>query len=148
MTNAKISKFNEHFNETLQYYNPRDRHLYPRLKDRSDNKMVIYLHFDNEKDNIGHYCLINKEEKQLGIREIKENFKKDWKRIDNNVSKTATHFTSTKDFSEDSNTYIWDLETYPYMNSKNEKVNRPYACACINLRKFENIIKDNINNER
>ena len=33
------------------------------------------------------------------------------------------------------------------MNSKNEKINRPYACACINLRKFKNIIKDDINNE-
>ena len=49
--------------------------------------------------------------------------------------------------SDDSNTYIWDLETYKYMNSKNEKNNRPYACACINLRKFNNMIKDDINNE-
>ena len=76
MTNAKISKFNNCFNESLQYYNPKDRHLYPKLKEKSDNKMVLYLHFDNEKTTIGHYCLINKEEKQLGIQEIKNNFKK------------------------------------------------------------------------
>ena len=49
MTNAKISKFNYCFNESLQYYNPNDRHLYPKLEEKSNNKMVLYLHFDNEK---------------------------------------------------------------------------------------------------
>ena len=61
------------------------------------------------------------------------------------MSKTTVHFTSIKDNSKDSDTYIWDLETHPYMNSKNERINRPYACACINLKKFVNIIKGDRN---
>ena len=133
MKNSKISKFNKYFNESHQCYNPNDRHIYPKLKEKSENEMIIYLHFNSENDPIGHYCLVNKENIQLEISEIKDNFKKNWKRINDNVSKTGVHFTSLKDNSEESNTYIWDLETHPYMNSKNERINRPYACACINL---------------
>ena len=50
----KISKFNKHFNDSLQYYNPKGRHLYPKLKEKSENKVIIYFHFDSENDSIGH----------------------------------------------------------------------------------------------
>ena len=53
--------------------------------------MCVYLYYENEKDTSGHYCLINKDEKIKGIKEIKENFKKKWKSLNDNVSNIAFH---------------------------------------------------------
>jgi hypothetical protein len=157
MTNAKISKFNTKFNETVQYFTDgKDNHLNPRNLN-SNHEWCIFLYFqdknktDREDEDCfktGHYCLIRKSNKRDGIQEIKNNFKTEWKSINQKVNETAPHYTSFNDNSKDEDTYIWDLETYPCFDSNDERINSPYACACINLKKFNHIIDEKIDSEK
>ena len=153
MCNAKISKFNEHFKTNVQYYNEKDRHRYPRNinypNKEGQKEMSFYLHFNStylsdtteeEKTSSGHYCLIDKKNQTKGITEIEDNYIMNWKNINDNVCKVALHHTNTST-NKNYQTYIWDLETHPHINSNGEKINRPYVCACMNLNKFKSIIK-------
>ena len=69
MTRAKIGAFNEAFKSSMVYYNPQKRQLLPKeyAKIHTDS-MVLYLHNN-------HYCLLDKDNKAAGIREVEANFK-------------------------------------------------------------------------
>ena len=77
--------------------------------------------------------------KSTAINEIKQNFSPKWKQISSSCSKTLHLFSKTNNIIDDKNTYIWDIET------TSDSI--PYACACINLNKFNSIIKKEINQD-
>ena len=78
MTLAKISTFNKYMKTNIQYYNCKDRHIYPR-NSTNDDDMILYLYKE-------HFCLINKNNKAAGIKEIEENYNKyvEYTRCDSN----------------------------------------------------------------
>ena len=143
MSNARITKFNNEFNESLTAYELSQRKYKSLNKSQTPYNDVLYLYFHDEYSSIGHYCLIDKNNVLSGIQEIKQNFVKRWKQCNENVSLTLPHFTNTVDKSDDKNTYIWDLEIY-----KEEYISYPYSLQMINLNKFNSIIGEDINSEK
>ncbi|ESO87325.1 hypothetical protein LOTGIDRAFT_154822 [Lottia gigantea] len=66
MTTARISQFNKEFNTNFRIYNPNDRHFQPK-KVSEELDWVFYLHKE-------HFCLIRRNNKALGIKEIEDNY--------------------------------------------------------------------------
>ncbi|ESO85054.1 hypothetical protein LOTGIDRAFT_168073 [Lottia gigantea] len=66
MTTARIFKFNKKFNTNFQIYNPEDSHFQPK-KVLEEFDWVFYLHKE-------HFCLIRRNNKALGIKEIEDNY--------------------------------------------------------------------------
>lgn len=69
MSNAKFTRFNNFMNDKVQYYNPTDRHTYPKIQQEVYN-LIYYLH-NPHNHHIGHYCLIDKNNKAKAIQEGK-----------------------------------------------------------------------------
>src|SRR5438093_2556797 len=132
MTLGKIGAFNEAFKTSMVYYNPKDNHLYPKVyaKTHTDG-MVLYLHNN-------HYCLIDKDNKAAGIREVEANFKKGYATCNNtNVAQVKEYAMHTKVVSED-DTFAWDLEASP--DPTNHNYFRPWASGVIRVRELESIL--------
>ena len=132
MTQARIGEFNKK-NETLfQIYNPKDRSLYPRKID-SQLEWVLYLHNN-------HFCLIKRDNKSLGIKEIKENYEQVWKSCVNENIKLVSEFNpaSMSQNTQPETLYAWDSETY---TEKETGKTKPYACSLVNLEKLRKILE-------
>ncbi|ESO93412.1 hypothetical protein LOTGIDRAFT_161983 [Lottia gigantea] len=107
MTTARISKFNKKFNTNFQIYNPKDSHFQPK-KVLEEFDWVFYLHKE-------HFCLIRRNNKALGIKEIEDNY-------DENVWRTCKDDDAVMCFAQlklnvfstisDNSLYAWDCETY------------------------------------
>lgn len=146
MSNTKFSRFNTFMEDKVQYYDPKDRHLYPKIEEEKYN-YVYYLH-NPYNHHIGHYCLIYKNNKREAIKEIEDNYEQKWKEIDEEDVKNVhlIDMNPTKDDNIHKNTYVYDIETYQDENGKHI----PYAIASINLNIFRgcvcNYIRDEDNN--
>lgn len=133
MSNCKFRQYNEYFNLQVQYYNPKDRHLYPKGY-RTPYNAVFYLHYP-EGSKIGHYCLIHKDYKNESIQEINDNFTKIYKTVEEQNLKTLPFKeVKSKEFNY-KNVYVWDLETHPDPRNPSQHP-WPYALGAINLNKF------------
>ncbi|ESO86699.1 hypothetical protein LOTGIDRAFT_166974 [Lottia gigantea] len=66
MTTARICEFNKKFNTNFQMYMPKHRHFQPK-KVTEELDWVFYLHKE-------HFCLIRRNNKALGIKEIEDNY--------------------------------------------------------------------------
>ncbi|ESP01348.1 hypothetical protein LOTGIDRAFT_157526 [Lottia gigantea] len=66
MTTARICEFNKKFNTYFQIYMPKHRHFQPK-KVSKELDWVFYLHKE-------HFCLIRRNNKTLGIKEIEDNY--------------------------------------------------------------------------
>ena len=146
MSNTKFTRFNEFMKDNVQYYNSEDRHLYPHIKEKKYN-YVYYLH-NPVKHSIGHYCLIDKNNKLKGIKEIEENYEQKWKELDESLVQNVKLLEKIIyiDKEIDKRTFIYDIETYLDENGRHI----PYAIASINLNLFNacvyNHVRDKDNN--
>ena len=141
MTNARFGQFNKKFNTNITYYNEKDKHEYP--KQLINNNTWCYYNYLEPKATVGHYCLIRRSNKHAAIKEIKVNFKKIWNRCDDkNVKQVQQYYRKTEE-PDDSNTYIFDIETY--RNEKNFAI--PYAVGLARLCKFKTYLGDLISSE-
>ena len=110
----------------LVYINASDCHLYPKeYRDLNTDNMILYL-YEN------HFCLIAVNNKTKGIKEIRDNFKKEYTCCnDKNVSSIANYKIYTDIVKED-DTFAWDLEACP--NSDNDHYFQEYAAGIISLK--------------
>lgn len=134
MTLSLINKFNKKFNKSITWYNETDRHLYPKVYSKTSPDKVLFLH---DK----HYCLINKNNKSKAIKELKANFIKTWKQVDERCTETKQFKTSIRNPKEDS-TYVYDLETYRDIDG----YAIPYACACVRVSKLKQSLNKYLDN--
>ena len=123
MSLSKIGAFNKNQNMNLVYYNDSDRHLYPKeYRDLNTDNMILYLHEN-------HFCLIAVNNKTKGIKEIRDNLKKEYTCCnDINVSSIANYKIYTDIVKED-DTFAWDLEACP--NSDKDHYFQEYAAGNI-----------------
>ncbi|ESO90896.1 hypothetical protein LOTGIDRAFT_163784 [Lottia gigantea] len=127
MRTARICEFNKKFNTNFQIYVPKHRHFQPK-KVSEELDWVFYLHKS-------HFCLIRRNNKTLGIKEIEDNY-------DENVWKTCKDHNAVTQVSplklnffptiHDDCLYAWDCETY---SEKETNKAIPYFCTLINLEK-------------
>ena len=119
MTNARFGQFNKMFNTNLTYYNENDRHEYPKQMANNGSKgttvssftkLLIYgvITITSEpKSNVGHYCLIRRNNKQEGINEIKSYFRKMWNRCnERNVKQVQVYSKKTQKSYDNNYLYI------------------------------------------
>ncbi|ESO94428.1 hypothetical protein LOTGIDRAFT_175428 [Lottia gigantea] len=83
MTTARINEFNKKCETSFQIHTLKNRNLRPRDVKR-ELDWVLYLHNS-------HFCLIRRNEKNLGIKEIEDNYEQVWKtcRDDNVVTQVS-----------------------------------------------------------
>ncbi|ESO92312.1 hypothetical protein LOTGIDRAFT_162615 [Lottia gigantea] len=86
MTTARICEFNKKFNTNFQIYMPKHRHFQPK-KVSEELDWVFYLHKS-------HFCLIKRNNKTLGIKEIEDNY-------DENVWRTCRDDNAETGFCSD-----------------------------------------------
>ena len=133
MSNCKFRQFNEYFNLKVQYYNHKDWHLYPKGYKTPYNKL-FYIHYP-EGSKIGHYCLIHKDHKKEAIQDIKDNFMKIYKTVEEqNLETLPFKEVKSKKFNY-KNVYEWDLETHPDPRNTSQHP-WPYALGAANLNRF------------
>ncbi|ESO98766.1 hypothetical protein LOTGIDRAFT_158712 [Lottia gigantea] len=134
MTSARISEFDEKFNTYFQIYMPKHRHFQPkRVSEELD--WVFYLYKS-------HFCLIRRNNKTLGIKEIEDNYDENvWRtcRDDNAISQVSPLKLNVFPTIPDDCLYAWDCETY------NENKAITYSCTLINLEKLRKMF-NRINN--
>jgi hypothetical protein len=134
MTLAKVSILNKFMNTNIAYFNPKDRHTYPRGVS-NDDPMIVYLHKQ-------HYCLINKNAKSAGIKEIEENYDKLVKYTrcnENNVSQRKVYKVNTK--LANTKVFVWDIETFV----EEDRWCKTYAVGVFPLDAVEEILGDKLN---
>ncbi|ESP02397.1 hypothetical protein LOTGIDRAFT_172055 [Lottia gigantea] len=125
MTSARISEFNKKFNTYFQIYMPKHRHFQPK-KVSEELDWVFYLHKE-------HFCLIRKNNKTLGIKEIEDNYHENvWRTCGDDDALTCFAQLKLNVISQphDDTLYAWDCETY----SENKAF--PYCCTLVNLEKL------------
>ena len=131
MTCARFGEFNKRFDTKFQYYTPRNRMLNPRSI-KTDLDWVFYLHNN-------HFCLIKKDNKTAGMKEIEDKYEEIWKRCSTedmitsefNLGRTTSHLN-------DEVMYAWDCETF---TEKDTNRSIPYACTLINLEKLRKMLE-------
>ncbi|ESO89521.1 hypothetical protein LOTGIDRAFT_165113 [Lottia gigantea] len=129
MTVGRIKLFSDRFNTNFQIYNPKDSHFQPRYYVYIDLDWVFYLHKE-------HFCLIRRNNKALGIKEIEENYNENvWRtcRDDDAVLCFAQLKLNVMSQPHDGCLFAWDCET-----DCEEGANKafPYCCSLVNLEKL------------
>ncbi|ESO85875.1 hypothetical protein LOTGIDRAFT_167626 [Lottia gigantea] len=125
MTSARISEFNKKFNTYFQIYMPKHRHFQPK-KVSEELDWVFYLHKE-------HFCLIRRNNKTLGIKEIENIYDENvWRTCGDDDALTCFAQLKLNVISQphDDTLYAWDCETY----SENKAI--PYCCTLVNLEKL------------
>ncbi|ESO99883.1 hypothetical protein LOTGIDRAFT_158039 [Lottia gigantea] len=128
MTVGRIKLFNDRFNTNFQIYNPKDSHFQPRNAN-IDLDWVFYLHKE-------HFCLIRRNNKVLGIKEIEDNFDENvWRTCgdDNAVTCFAQLKLNVISQPHDDTLFAWDCESY---SEKETNKAIPYCCTLVNLEKL------------
>ncbi|ESO82848.1 hypothetical protein LOTGIDRAFT_155884 [Lottia gigantea] len=127
MTSARINKFNEKCNTSFQIYTPENRNLRPR-EVNNELDWVLYLHNS-------HFCLIRRNQKSLGIKEIEDNYEQVWKtcRDDNAVKQVSPLKLNVFPNMSDDTLFAWDCETYSESETRKAI---PYSCTLLNLEKL------------
>ena len=143
MSNAKFTRFNNFMEDKVRYYNTKDKHIYPKIKENK-YEYIYYLH-NPHNNQIGHYCLIYINNKKKAIKEIEENYEQRWKEIDKNLVKDVHLLKKEgiRDNEIDKRTYVYDIESYQDENGKHI----PFAIASINLKLFKVSVSKYIKNE-
>ncbi|ESP04495.1 hypothetical protein LOTGIDRAFT_170739 [Lottia gigantea] len=134
MTTARICEFNKKFNTNFQIYMPKHRHFQPK-KVTEELDWVFYLHKE-------HFCLIRRNNKALGIKEIEDNYDENvWRTCEDDNAVTQVSLLKLNVFPtiHDDCLYAWDCETY------NENKAIPYSCTLVNLEKLRKML-NRINN--
>ncbi|ESO99910.1 hypothetical protein LOTGIDRAFT_158068 [Lottia gigantea] len=129
MTTARICEFNKKFNTNFQIYMPKHRHFQPK-KVTEELDWVFYLHKE-------HFCLIRRNNKTLGIKEIEDNYDENvWRtcRDDNAITQVSLLKLNVFPTIHDDCLYAWDCETY------NENKAIPYSCTLVNLEKLRKML--------
>ncbi|ESO84502.1 hypothetical protein LOTGIDRAFT_176122 [Lottia gigantea] len=124
MTTARINEFNKKCETSFQIYTLKNRNLRPRDVKR-ELDWVYYLHNS-------HFCLIRRNEKSLGIKEIEDYYEQVWKtcRDDNVVTQVSPlKLNIFSNMSDDDTLFAWDCETYS--DSETHKA-IPYSCTLFN----------------
>ncbi|ESP04225.1 hypothetical protein LOTGIDRAFT_170922 [Lottia gigantea] len=133
MTVGRIKLFNDQFDTNFQIYNPKDSHFHPRYVSE-ELDWVLYLHNS-------HFCLIRRNNKALGIKEIEENYEQVWKtcRDDNTITQVSPLKLNVFPTIHDDCLFAWDCETYC-----EEGVNKaiPYCSTLVNLEKLRKTLDD------
>ncbi|ESO96057.1 hypothetical protein LOTGIDRAFT_160040 [Lottia gigantea] len=127
VTTARICEFNKKFNTYFQIYMPKHRHFQPK-KVSEELDWVFYLHKS-------HFCLIRRNNKTLGIKEIEDNYDENvWRTCgdDNAVTEVSPLKLNVFPTIQDDCLYTWDCETY---SEKETNKAIPYSCTLINLEK-------------
>ncbi|ESO91507.1 hypothetical protein LOTGIDRAFT_153949 [Lottia gigantea] len=128
MTVKRVKIFNDRFNTNFQIYNPKDSHFKPRYVN-IDLDWVFYLHKE-------HFCLIRRNNKALGIKEIEDNYDENVSRIcgdDDAVTCFAQLKLNVISQPHDDTLFAWDCETY---SEKETNKAIPYCCTLVNLEKL------------
>ncbi|ESO96109.1 hypothetical protein LOTGIDRAFT_160094 [Lottia gigantea] len=134
MTTARICEFNKKFNTNFQIYMPKHRHFQPK-KVTEELDWVFYLHKE-------HFCLIRRNNKTLGIKEIEDDYDENvWRTCEDDNAVTQVSLLKLNVFPtiHDDCLYAWDCETY------NENKAIPYSCTLVNLEKLRKML-NRINN--
>ncbi|ESO94754.1 hypothetical protein LOTGIDRAFT_161002 [Lottia gigantea] len=127
MTVGRIKLFNDQFNTNFQICKPKDSYFQPRYVNR-DLDCFYFLHKE-------HFCLIRRNNKALGIKEIEENCNENvWRtcRDDNVVSCFAQLKLNVISQPHDDTLFAWDCGTY-CEEGANKAI--PYCCTLVNLEK-------------
>ncbi|ESP04157.1 hypothetical protein LOTGIDRAFT_170989 [Lottia gigantea] len=107
---------------------PKHRHFQPK-KVSEELDWVFYLHKS-------HFCLIRRNNKTLGIKEIEDIYdEKVWRtcKDDNAVTEVSPLKLNVFPTIHDDCLYAWDCETY---SEKETNKANPYSCTLINLEKL------------
>ncbi|ESO86882.1 hypothetical protein LOTGIDRAFT_175982 [Lottia gigantea] len=134
MTTARICEFNKKFNTNFQIYMPKHRHFQPK-KVTEELDWVLYLHKE-------HFCLIRRNNKALGIKEIEDNYDENvWRTCedDNAVTQVSPLKLNVFPTIPDYCLYAWDCETYCEKET-NKAI--PYCCTLVNLEKLRKRLDD------
>ncbi|ESP02122.1 hypothetical protein LOTGIDRAFT_157272 [Lottia gigantea] len=136
MTSARINEFNKKCDITFQIHTHNNRNLRPTIV-KEELDWVLYLHNS-------HFCLIRRNKKSLGIKEIEDNYEQEWKtcRDDNTVTQVSPLKLNVFSSMSDDGLFAWDCETYSESETRKAI---PYACTLINLKKLRKML-DTINN--
>ncbi|ESO85537.1 hypothetical protein LOTGIDRAFT_155022 [Lottia gigantea] len=136
MTSARINEFNKKCDITFQIYTHNNRNLRPTIV-KEELDWVLYLH------NL-HFCLLRRNTKSLGIKEIEDNYEQVWKtcRDDNAVTQVSPLKLNVFSSISDAGLFAWDCETYSESETRKAI---SYACTLINLKKKRKML-DRINN--
>jgi hypothetical protein len=135
MTYSKVDPLNKFMNTNITYYNSKDRHTYPK-KTINDDPMIHYLYKN-------HFCLINKNKKAAGIRELEQNYHKQIKYTrcnKDNIKETSQFSINTK--LTDAKVFVWDIETFA---DGVDRWSKTYAVALIPLDAIKTILGDKLN---
>ncbi|ESO98774.1 hypothetical protein LOTGIDRAFT_158720 [Lottia gigantea] len=109
------------------------RHFQPK-KVSEELDWVFYLHKS-------HFCLIRRNNKTLGIKEIEDNYDENvWRtcRDDNAVTQVSPLKLNVFPTIHDDCLYAWDCETY---SEKETNKAIPYSCMLINLEKLRKMLE-------
>ncbi|ESO90900.1 hypothetical protein LOTGIDRAFT_163788 [Lottia gigantea] len=134
MTTARICEFNKKFNTNFQIYMPKHRHFQPK-KVTEELDWVFYLHKE-------HFCLIRRNNKALGIKEIEDNYDENvWRTCEDDNAVTQVSLLKLNVFPTipDHCLYAWDCETYCEKET-NKAI--PYCCTLVNLEKLRKRLDD------
>ncbi|ESP04509.1 hypothetical protein LOTGIDRAFT_170755 [Lottia gigantea] len=136
MTSARINEFNNKCDISFKIYTHNNRNLRPAIV-KEELDWVLYLHNS-------HFCLIRRNKKSLGIKEIEGNYEQVWKmcRDDNAVTQVSPLKLNVFSSISDVGLFAWDCETYSESETRKAI---PYACTLINLEKLRKML-DRINN--
>ncbi|ESP04094.1 hypothetical protein LOTGIDRAFT_171066 [Lottia gigantea] len=134
MTSARICEFNKKFNTNFQIYMPKHRHFQPK-KVTEELDWVFYIHIE-------HFCLIRRNNKALGIKEIEDNYDENvWRTCEDDNAVTQVSLLKLNVFPTipDYCLYAWDCETYCEKET-NKAI--PYCCTLVNLEKLRKRLDD------
>ncbi|ESO91870.1 hypothetical protein LOTGIDRAFT_163231 [Lottia gigantea] len=106
MISARINEFNKKCDITFQIYTHNNRNLRPTIV-KEELDWVLYLHNS-------HFCLIRRNKKSLGIKEIEDNYEQVWKTCgdDNAVTQVSPLKQNVFSSINDAGLFAWDFETY------------------------------------